>query len=206
MVAYSLVCDSPKVREILTMVNPHTVICTIKLLGSVMYICCTFYLLLTDNSVCARSTREKGMNENPTHASCYQLILSMNVQEGKKKVWMQSPSTVAIIKWNTNKVVSIMIPKLIIWLLIASTNSTTSRLAISTTWVHDQTLHYKPPLMKDIWLLSSMHFRVADKDSKKRKWSESNCWTCKTPLYTCRQWKKIILLKNTYCEDYKQGW
>jgi hypothetical protein len=81
-----------------------------------MYICCTFCHLLTDNSVYARSTREKGMNENPTRASCYQLILSVKVQEGKKKVWMQSPSTVAIIKWNTNKVVSIMIPKLIIWL------------------------------------------------------------------------------------------
>jgi len=86
MVAYSLVCDSPKVREILTIVNPHSVICTIKLLGLAMYICCTFCHLLTDNSVYARSTREKGMNENPTRASCYQLILSVKVQEGKKKV------------------------------------------------------------------------------------------------------------------------
>jgi hypothetical protein len=51
-----------------------------------MYICCTFCHLLTDNSVYARSTREKGMNENPTRASCYQLILSVKVQEGKKKV------------------------------------------------------------------------------------------------------------------------
>jgi hypothetical protein len=51
-----------------------------------MYICCTFCHLLTDNSVYARSTREKCMNENPTRASCYQLILSVKVQEGKKKV------------------------------------------------------------------------------------------------------------------------